>query len=421
MGGAAVRVDVKDQEAPVESRHSKEASEHIMGMQINTNVSAINVQRNLSMTNVRLARSMEKLSSGLRINRAADDAAGLSISERLRAQVRGLTQAGRNSQEAVSMIQTAEGSLAETHSMLQRMRELAVQAGNTTMSAVDRTAIGEELLALRNEIDRVGSDTEFNGLKVLSGALTTTQSGGLVTVGATADNNTVSAVDMSGAQAGVTYTLSYVAGTDTLTLTNGTTAQAQSLVTTAQAATVGAKVYNFDQLGVSFTLTGPAESAADAIGTALDTDTVITAAGAGSAQFQVGANSGQSITVAFADMRATAIGTGAGNQVSDKIADNQAVSDTTKASTLLTVLDDAISDVSTQSGALGAVQNRVEHTIASTAIAVENLSASESRIRDADIAEVSSQLVTYQILQAAGISVLAQANQNPQAVLSLLR
>ena len=392
-----------------------------MGLQINTNIQALNAQRNLSMTTARMGKTLEKLSSGLRINRAADDAAGLAISERLRSQIRGLSQANRNAQDAISMIQTAEGALAETHSILHRVRELAIQAGNSTLSADDRTAIGEEILALRNEIDRIGNSTTFNGQSLLTGALTTTQSGGAVVVGAAADNNTVSLVDVGGADAGTTYTLTYAAGTDTLTLTNGATTQSQSIVTTAQAGTADAKLFNFDQLGITFTLTGPAESAADAIGTALNTDTIVTAAGSGAATFQVGAEAGQTIAVTFADMRATALGSGVGSQLSDVIVDNQAVSDTTKASALLTVIDDAMDQVSVQRASLGAIQNRVEHTTISLGIAVENLSASESRIRDADIAAVSSDLVTQQILQQAGVAVLSRANQAPQAVLRLLQ
>ena len=393
-----------------------------MGLQINTNVQAINAQRSLGMTNVRMGKALEKLSSGLRINRAADDAAGLAISEKLRAQIRGMQQASRNSQDGVSMIQTAEGALAEVHSILQRMRELAVQAGNSTLSSEDRTAIGEELLALRNEVDRIGNATKFNGQALLTGALTTTQSGGTLTVGSTQDNNVVSAIDVSKAAAGTTYTLTYTAATNALTLTNGTTNAAQTIIVLdATANTAGDKVLNFDQMGIKFTVTGPAQSAADAIGNALDADTVITAAGSGAATLQVGAESGQTMTVSFADMRSTALGSGVGNEVSDKVADNQAVSTIAKASALLTVVDDAVSNVSTQRGALGAAQNRIEHTINSLGIVVENLSASESRIRDADIAAVSSELVTAQILQQAGVSVLSQANQSPQAVLTLLQ
>ena len=395
-----------------------------MAMSINGNVQAVNAQRNLNMTNVKMGRAMERVASGLHINRAADDAAGLAISEKLRSQVRGMQQASRNAQDGISMVQTAEGSLAEVHNILQRQRELSVQAGNSSLSASDRTAIGEELLALRNEVDRIGTSTSFNGQNLLTGALTTALDvTSEITVGAAIDNNVVSSVDVSGADAGTTYNFTYVGATNALTLTNSTTSVAET-ITLGTAGAVGDKVLSFSTLGISVTLTGPAESAADAIGVALDaagTDDIITAAGSGAGSFQVGANAGQSIAVAFADMRSTAIGSGVGNQLSDKITDNQAVSTTAKADALITTLDDAIADVSTQRGAFGAVQNRMESTINALSVSIENLGASEGRIRDADIAAVSSQLVTQQILQQAGISILSQANQAPQSALSLLQ
>ena len=389
-----------------------------MGMQINTNVQAINAQRNLNMTGVRMGKALEKLSSGLRINRAADDAAGLAISEKLRAQIRGLQQASRNGQDGISMIQTAEGALAEVHSILQRMRELGVQAGNSTLSTEDRTAIGEELLALANEADRIGGATKFNGQALLTGSLVTGQSGGTLAVSSAQDTKVVTKIDVTAAKAGTTYTLAYVGATNALTLDDG----AGNSQTLTLDATAGEKMLNFSSLGVQITLNGPAESVADALGAALNTDTIITAAGNAAATFQIGSDSGQTINVSFTDMRTTAIGTDTfATSLSAEVADNQAVSTLTKADRVLQVVDEAITDVSTQRGSLGASQNRLEHTIAATGIAVENLSASESRIRDADIAAVSSDLVTQQILQQAGVSVLAQANQVPQTVLTLLR
>ena len=395
-----------------------------MGFAINTNIQAINAQRNLNLTNLRMSKSLEKLASGLRINRAADDAAGLAISEKLRSQIRGMQQASRNAQDGISMLQTAEGALGEVHAILQRQRELAVQAGNSTLSSEDRTAMGEEMLALKNEIDRIANSVTFNGVSLLTGALTTVLDGtSEIAVGTAISNNVVSAVNVSGADTATTYTLTYVAATNALTLTNATTSVAET-VTFGSAGAVGDKVLSFSTLGVRVTLTGPAEAVADDIGTALaaaGTNDIITAVGGGSAVFQVGPSAGQTITLAFNDMRTSALGSGVGNQISDKIADNQAVSTTTKASTLIAIIDDAIVDVSTQRAAFGAAQNRMESTINSLAAVVENLSASESRIRDADIAAVASELVSTQILQQAGVSVLVQANQSPQAVLQLLQ
>ncbi len=392
-----------------------------MGLQINTNVQAINAQRNLSATGLKLGRALEKLSSGLRINRSADDAAGLAISEKLRSQIRGMQQAGRNAQDGISMLQTAEGSLAEVHALLQRQRELAVQAGNTTLSGADRTAIGEELVALKDEIQRIATSTTFNGQNLLTGSLVTSQdAASTLDVSAAVDNKVVTEIDVSNAKAGTTYTLTFTAGTDALVLDDGS-GNSQLLTLDAAAAAAGQTVLDYSTLGVKITLDGPAESAADALGGVLNGLTVITNAGDAAATFQVGADAGQTISVSFGDMQTTAIGTGAGNQIADKITDNTAVSDTGKASTLLGIIDDAIVDVSTQRAKFGAAQNRMESTINSLGVVAENLSASESRIRDADIALVSSQLVTQQILQQAGISVLSQANQNPQAALQLLQ
>ena len=291
-----------------------------MGFAINTNIQAINAQRNLNLTNVRMGKTLEKLASGLRINRAADDAAGLAISEKLRSQIRGMRQASRNAQDGISMLQTAEGALGEVHAILQRQRELSVQAGNSTLSAEDRTAMGEEMLALKNEIDRIANSVTFNGVNLLTGSLTTALAGGSeVAVGTAISNNVVAAVDVSGADPGTTYTFTYVAGTNALTLTNAATSVAET-ITFGTAGAVGDKVLAFTTLGISVTLTGPAEAAADDLGNALaaaGTNDIVTAAGSGSATFQVGPSAGQTISVAFNDMRSTAIGSGVGNQISD--------------------------------------------------------------------------------------------------------
>jgi len=191
-----------------------------MSMRINTNIEALNAQRNLTNTASKFASSVEKLSSGLRINRAADDAAGLGIAEKLQAQVGGLNQAERNSQDGVSMVQTAEGALAEVHSMLLRIRELAVEAGNSTVGTADATSINAEITALQSEINRIAQKTTFNGQFLLTGALAVSQSGGTATVGTalvTGAAATIAAVDVSGAKASTTYTLSSAGGAGTLT------------------------------------------------------------------------------------------------------------------------------------------------------------------------------------------------------------
>jgi flagellin len=265
-----------------------------MSLRINNNVEAFNAHRQLVGTSSNAAKSMERLSSGYRINRAADDAAGLAISEKLRGQIRGLAQAQRNAQDGVSLVQTAEGSLNEVHSMLQRVRELAVQYQNGTLSTSDKAAITAEAQQLASEIERIGTSADFNGIKLLDGSKTTVS-------------------------------------------------------------------------------------------------------------FQVGANDNDTIAVTTASL---------GNKVGNiDITLTNAIS----------AIDAAISNVSSMRGQFGAVQNRLEHTLNNLATYQENLTASESRIRDVDMASEMVEFSKDQILQQAGTSMLAQANQAPQAVLSLLR
>ena len=265
-----------------------------MGLRIQNNVEAFNAHRQLTSTSDKLAASMEKLSSGYRINRAADDAAGLAISEKLRGQIRGLAQAQRNAQDGVSLVQTAEGSLNEVHSMLQRVRELAVQYKNGTLSTGNAQAIQSEVYQLASEIERIGNSTKFNGICLLNSASTTVS-------------------------------------------------------------------------------------------------------------FQVGANDGDTISVDTASLGAK-VG-------SIDVSQSNAIS----------AIDAAIENVSTLRGSFGAVQNRLEHTLNNLATYQENLTASESRIRDVDMASEMVEFSKDQILQQAGTSMLAQANQAPQNVLSLLR
>jgi flagellin len=270
-----------------------------MSLRIQNNVEAFNAHRNLETTEGSLSKSMERLSSGYRINRAADDAAGLAISERLRGQIGGLDQAQRNVQDAVSLVQTAEGSLTEVHAMLQRVRELAVQYKNGSLSTADRTAIQSEVYQLASEIERIGSSAQFNGIMLLNSVQTIT--------------------------------------------------------------------------------------------------------------FQVGAKDGETISVSTISLGGT---TGVGSNYF-------ALSST--GSTDISEIDTAIDNVSAQRAQFGAVQNRLEYTLQNAAIYQENLTASESRIRDVDMASEMVNFTKLQILQQAGTSMLAQANQASQGVLSLLR
>ncbi|WP_339263878.1 flagellin Hag [Geobacillus sp. FSL K6-3411] len=281
-------------------------------MRINHNISALNTYRQLTFNNTQAAKNMEKLSSGLRINRAGDDAAGLAISEKMRGQIRGLEMASKNSQDAISLIQTAEGALNETHSILQRMRELAVQAANDTNNDKDRKALQDEMDQLAKEINRIANNTQFNTKDLLKGDFSTT-----------------------------------------------------------------------------------------------------------ALSFQVGANQGQVIELKINAMTAKALGvsadgdeTATGLDISTPSADFSAV---------IVSIDNAIQKVSDERAKLGAYQNRLEHTINNLGTSAENLTAAESRIRDVDMAKEMMEFTKNNILMQASQAMLAQANQQPQAILQLLR
>ena len=392
-----------------------------------TNIAALNGNRNLGITNAKMGKVLEKLSSGYRINRAADDAAGLGISEKMRAQIRGTTQAIRNAKDGISMIQTAEGAMDEIHSILQRMRELGVQAANDTYDTAARTSIGTELIQLRQEIDRIANATNFNGQNLLTGALTGTLGGTSandLVVNDAVGNAIATEINVAGAKPG-TYTFTYNATTDELTLT-GPNGQAQVITVSAIAAN-GSQTLNFNQLGISIKLASTAGETADNIGAALTAaaDDTIVVTGSGAAALQVGANTTayDVMNVSFNDVRATQ-STGlnllSGGGV-DWTSASTIVADNAAAQAFIDQIDAAITTLNTRRSDLGAAQNRLEHTVNSLGVAVENLTASESRIRDADVAELSSELASKTILQQAGVAVLAQANQSAQAVLSLLR
>ena len=276
-------------------------------MIVQHNMTALNANRQLGITNTNLARSTEKLSSGYRVNRAADDAAGLSISEKMRGQIRGLEQASTNAEDGQSLIQTAEGALSEIHSVLQRMRELTVQASNDTNVSADRKAIAKEVRALTSEINRIATQTQFNTMGLLSG-------------------------------------------------------------------------------------------------------------GFKNKKLQVGANTNQTISITISSMTASKLGVSA--TVIAKVISSSTGKDITK---LITTVNTAITKVSTQRSALGALQNRLDHTIANADNMAENLQSSESKIRDVDMADEMVSYSASSILQQAGQSMLAQANQATQGVLSLLQ
>lgn len=392
-------------------------------MRINQNIEALNAWRNLSATNTQMGKSLEKLSSGFRINRAADDAAGLVISQGLRAQVSGLRQATRNAQDGISVVQTAEGALNEVHSMLNRMRDLAVQAANTgTNDTTARTAAQAEVTALSAEIDRISTSTKFGGQALLNGsfgvtAATKTGFNATSTYAISSGDNFQINVNAVGA-----VTVNLTAGTYTgsqlashmqaairSAMTGGNTyTQAQADAVTVEATTVGAGF----SLSIKASLANTQTFAlTDGTGTPLAelalTGSVTAASGSGGA-FQVGANAGETINVTLASVSASGLGVGSLDLVNS-------------ASAAITAIDSAISSVSTTRGALGATQNRFESTINNLQVTTENLAASESRIRDTDMAKEMTAYTRHQVLMQAGTAMLGQANQLPQSVLRLLQ
>jgi len=376
-------------------------------MRINTNMSALNTHRLLSANQVNTGRSVERLSSGLRINRAGDDAAGLAISEKMRSQVRGLNQASRNAQDGISLIQTAEGALTETHAILQRMRELAVQAANDTLQAEDRTAITTEVGQLREEVTRIADTTQFNGRLLLDGSLGVTRTGGTLNstiTGLSSDNDIL----LSGAARSTTFTVTESATHITLGVT-ATAAGSGVLVgdnqTIAKAGFAAGGTLNFDSLGISIRT----DSAYDTGGTAFGGLTIITGNALG-ATFQIGANENQSLAVNIGAMSSTGL-----------VLDGIAVTSHDAAELAITTIETAIGRVSTQRSQLGAWQNRLEHTTNNLDTSAENLTAAESRIRDVDMAQEMMEFTKNNILSQAAQAMLAQANQLPQGVLQLLR
>ncbi|RHW39933.1 flagellin [Lysinibacillus yapensis] len=455
-------------------------------MRINHNIAALNTYRQLNSASTAQSKSMEKLSSGLRINRAGDDAAGLAISEKMRGQIRGLDMASKNAQDGVSMIQTAEGALNETHDILQRMRELAVQASNDTNTDTDRGEIQKEINQLTSEIDRIGNTTEFNTKKLLNGSQSqsvTLATGNtkvtkaevlndtaVGTYSLKVENKAIEAANLSGGGTGLTsadlalggasidvnqayqikvvdgatggkydITLTKADGTvlDTLTDQDVTTADFKlnsggaNEITVTKGKITGEGTTNFD-VGITakYTLTNTTTNEAtvatktstdglvDVGAFQLTVDKTLTNATDNAAfkvsgeavQLQIGANEDQSMRVAIRDMRAQNLGV-----------DSIDVSSYSNAKSAVTTIQNAIESVSAERSKLGAYQNRLEHTINNLGTSSENLTAAESRVRDVDMAKEMMAQTKNSILSQAAQAMLAQANQQPQGVLQLLR
>ncbi|MDP3479599.1 MAG: flagellin [Desulfoprunum sp.] len=499
-----------------------------MGLTINTNVMSLNAQRNLGQSQSALAKSMQRLSSGLRINSAKDDAAGLAISDRMTSQIRGLNQAARNANDGISLAQTAEGALQETTNLLQRMRELSVQSANDTNSASDRGSLQAEVNQLKQEMTRIANTTSFNGKNLLDGTLTTAQ----FQVGANANqtisfgvdsakaadlgNNSLSsdnatsnfaieratsAAAASSANDVITQTLTIIGeDTSTAAVTTGDSALEIAAAVNAESATTGvtatarttATMQTLTSTGaVSFSLqgtnstavtitatvaaltdiseiskaineqsgsTGITASIADNVitltqaegedikisdffgGGAATSQATITVAGSAAGDQAIGgsasldsttvggeitfdSNSTFNISSSIAASGGSLFSTGATIANASDLASIDEVDITTVdgAADAIKSIDGALSSVDTMRGELGAVQNRFESTIANLSNVSENLSAARSRILDADIAQETSAMTKNNILQQAGVAILAQANQAPQLALSLLQ
>lgn len=399
-------------------------------MRINQNVMANNASRNLSNTNVMLGKNLEKLSSGFRINRAADDAAGLVVSQGLRAQVSGLKQATRNAQDGISVVQTAEGALNEVHTMLTRMRDLSVQAANTGGNdAASRSAAQAEINQLATEITRVSTDTKFGGVALLNGSygatpgkLSSFDTDGSLTFAA---GNTIN-VNVTGGSGAISVSLqagTFTGASAAASIESSVKAALSATGNTVDKAAADSFKVSFDAVGAggAFTMSNGSTAAiavTDGTGTPLLASTnglsglvgTVAAASGSGGNFQIGANSGQTVALTITNSSAAALAVSALNVTTDA-----------GAAAAITALDTAISAVSTTRGNLGAMQNRFESMINNLQVTTENISASESRIRDTDMAQEMVSFTKNQVLNQAGTAMLAQANQIPQSVLKLLQ
>lgn len=366
-------------------------------MKIINNLQAMNAARQLNVNTNQAAKSMEKLSSGYRINRAGDDAAGLAITEKMRAQIRGLNQASKNSQEGISLIQTAEAALNETHSVLQRMRELAVQAATGTLQDEDRGQIDKEFKELMAEVNDIAEQTQFNKMNLLDGTFGTkiASNSGLKAE----ELGPITAINLSGAKSGTEYTLTNGASGE-LTLSAGGVSQTITGLGDTYSGTV-----NFDILGISLTLEGANLDGGDS-GLAGDIKTDSNA----QVNIQTGANEGETLTLSIEDMTANGLGISDANTLTAENAANA-----------ITLIEDAIKLVSDERAKLGATQNRLEYKIKNLNSSAENLQSAESGIRDVDMATEMVNYTKNEILQQAAQAMLSKANLAPQSILQLLR
>jgi len=398
-----------------------------MPLRVNNNIIAINTRRQLLINNRQLSTRIERLSSGLRINRGADDAAGLSVSEGMRAELAGIRQAVRNAEHGTNLIQTAEGALNEVSAMLIRMRELAVQSASSTLNDTNRGALNAEFVQLVSEIDRIASSTSYNDTVLLHGFGNTVSKDTSVSTALDSPTTGVIGASITGAGSGTYIFIDDDDSDNKVTLGNGIVTQSIDMGTALDnddatggvVATGSSIVANFDRLGIQLTLTGQrnatgAYSASDGYrdGDLDDLQLVVDSGTGGS--FQIGPDNTYTdrLELTIQDMSATGVILGlSGTSISNLEVSRDAMS----------TIDLAIDTVSQQRGDLGAIQNRLGFTVKALENAYENLQASESSIRDADIAEEVSAFTRAQILVQSSTALLAQANAIPQNALSLLQ
>jgi flagellin len=391
-----------------------------MALSVNTNISSLNAQRNLTKSGDGLATSMQRLSSGMRINSAKDDAAGLQISDRLTSQINGLGVAQRNANDGISMAQTAEGAMQESTNILQRMRELSLQSANGSNSSEDREALQKEVSQLQTELTRIAETTSFGGQNLLDGSFGTkafqvgSDSGETISVGLK---------DISADKIGDTDTHAISAGA----------------VTAAQLST--AEIGNGGTMSISYVSSTGATaqtievdlSAVTATGTTTDMDTMDSALNAALNGLGVSSNGGvlsgsmisstAALTINLTDTAGAATTGTAGASASAAVTnqvDDVDISSSIGSSAAVRTIDNALAEINESRANLGAIQNRFGHTINNLANVEENVSASRSRIQDTDFASETAMMTKNQILQQAGTSILAQSNQLPQAALSLI-
>ena len=456
-----------------------------MAQVINTNIASLTAQRNLNKSQGSLATAMERLSSGLRINSAKDDAAGLAISERMTSQIRGLNQAIRNANDGISFAQTAEGALSTSGDAMQRIRELAVQAANDTNSASDRQALNNEVQQLIQEVNRIATSTQFNGQNILDGSAASQ----VYQVGANAGQTiTVTGVDARGSQlgaavlsgtsmtaanittavaadnlvvggesvslAGATTQADVIDATNAVSTDSGITARAETTTSFDFTYTANANAQTLTLNGVSIDIASgsPGIATVTAAINAVSNQTGVTATDDGT-DITLTNNDGQPITlvdgatngganilggdatvysgielvaevgtsIAHSGSAGTTLNLGTSAGEVDTVLNDLDVLTRTNASDALSTIDFAIQNVSSLRAELGAIQSRFESTIANLSISAENLSAARSRIQDADFAAETAEMTRSQILQQAGVAMVSQANALPQSVLSLLQ